>query len=443
MLSIAIPISMQSLITFGVNLMDTIMLGTMGEVALSASSLAGSFYMIYNVFCLGIGCGSGVITAQFWGKRELQPIRDMSSICLKLVFIIGALFTAVTLSFPEQIMRIYTTDPDVIREGARYLRILAVSFVFSGLATAVTQLLRSVNIVKLTLYATIGSFFINIFFNYVFIFGHFGAPRLEVAGAALGTCIARLFEFVVIVGYFVFRDKTVGFRLRHLKGFSRSIFKSYLKAGIPVLISDIIMVVGNNLITIIIGHVGSAFVAANSIATVVTNVVTNLFFGVSNASSIVTGNTIGAGKYREAYQNGITFLTIGFLFGVFGAIVMFFVKMPIINIYNVTEETKLYASQMLIVIALMLPAQVLDHMLTKGILRGGGDTRFLIVGDTVFAYCASAPLGYLAAFVWGLPIWAIYLCLKADTVLKCIMCLWRYFSKKWIKDVTTNERVRI
>lgn len=439
MLTIAIPISLQSMISFGVQLTDTVMLGYFGEVALSASSLAGSFYMIFGCICMGLGCGAAVITAQYWGKREIDPIREMCAICFKVTIIISLVFTFLGIAFPRQIMQIYTTDEAVIESGIRYLRILSIGFLFNGLATAATQILRSVNIVKIALFATIGSFFVNVFFNYVFIFGKLGAPRLEVAGAAIGTVIARVFEFAVICGFVFLRDKTIGMRLRHMRGFSRDMMRKYIKAGVPVLVSDIIMVVGANLVTVIIGHVGAGFTAANSIASVVNNVIMNLFFGISSSSSVITGNLVGEGDYEKAYKYGKGYLIIGIILGIVGGAVLYVIKMPIINIYNVSESTRVYASQMINVLVFMLVFQLLEHTLTKGILRGGGDTRFLIVGDTVFAYVVAAPLGALAAFVWGWPCWAIFMMLKMDQVCKCILCAFRFFSRKWIKDVTVKD----
>lgn len=438
MLTIAIPISLQSMISFCVQLTDTIMLGYFGEAAISASSLASSFYMIYGCICMGLGCGASVITAQYWGKQEIDPIRDMCSICFKATAVISFFFTFIGVAFPRQIMSIYTTDAAVIENGVRYLRILSVGFFFNGLSTSATQVLRSVNIVKVALYSTIGSVFVNIFFNYIFIFGKLGMPRLEVAGAAIGTVIARVFEFAVICGYMFLKDKRIGFRIKHFIGFNGDIFKKYLKAGIPVLISDIIMVLGMNLTTVIIGHVGAEFTAANSISNVVNSVIMNLFFGISSSSSVITGNVVGEGNYKKAYDYGIGYLMIGVVLGVVGGILLFFIKMPIINIYNVSDATKLYASQMITVMSFTMVFQLLDHVLTKGILRGGGDTRFLIFGDTIFAYVVAAPLGALSAFVWGWPCWAIFLMLKMEQVCKCILCGWRFFSKRWVKDVTVK-----
>lgn len=436
MLSIAIPMSMQALVTFCVNLIDTIMLGRVGEVALSASSLGSSFFMIVSVIAMGLGCGSSVITAQYWGKRELEPIRQTAAICLKICVAVALVATAVTAAIPDQIMRIYTTDEAVIAEGAKYLRVLCVSFVLSSMTTCMTALLRSVSVVHVSLFASIGSCLVNVFFNWVFIFGHLGAPALGVTGAAIGTVIARVFECGFVGIYFFVIDRRIGFRVRHLKSWNGAIARTFASVSLPVVISDLIMVLGNTLITIIIGHIGTAMTAANSIASTVNNVVTNLFFGLSNASTILTGNAIGAGKREEAYMEGKTYYALAILIGALGGVVLYLLQGPIISIYRVSEQTRSYTAEMCTVLCCMMPLFLLDHLLTKGTLRGGGDTKFLMLADTVFAYLVAAPLGALSAFYWNAPIWVVYLCLKSDFICKTVVCSIRFFSKKWIKDVT-------
>ncbi len=438
LLAIAIPITLQSMISYGVNLTDTVMLGTFGEIALSGSALANMYYAIFNVICLGLGGGSAVITAQYWGKRETEPIRHMTSILIKLTFAFAVIFAVLAFFLPTQILHIYTNETSIIEAGARFLKILSFAFLFNGLTIAMTNILRTVGIVKLPLYTTIGSFFINIFFNYVFIFGKLGFPKLEIAGSAVGTLLARIFEFLVIGGYLMFKDKVIFFRIKDLIGFDIEMFKRYIKCGLPVLISDFVMVMGGNMTSIIIGHINASFVAASSISGMVNMLVGMLSMGLASASAVITGNTIGTGDTKKAYDQGVTFISMAVIFGLVGGGIVFLVKNPIINIYNVTDLTKDYANQMIMVIVFMFAFQILEGLLTKGVLRGGGDTRFLIVGDTIFTWIASIPLGYMAAFVWGFPIWATFLCLRADQILKSILCLWRFLSKKWIKDVTVD-----
>ncbi len=441
MLAIAIPMSMQSLISFCVNLIDTLMLGKLGEIALSASALGGSFCYIISTVCMGLGGGAGVITAQYWGKKDLNPIRTMTAICIKITVLFGVVLSVLTALFPTAIMRIYTSDAQVIAAGADYVRTLSFSLLLYGLTSSITMILRSVGIVQSTLIASIGACFVNVFFNWIFIFGKLGCPAMGIVGAAWGTNCARLFEFLVIFIHLLFVDKKIGFRVKHLKLFDSDIFRRFIKAGIPVLISDLVFTLGNQLVTIIVGHCGALFTAANSIAGQVSLVLHALFIGVANSSSTLVGNAVGAGDYKRAYDEGKTYLILCLILGCVMACIMAVLKGPVVNFFNVSEETKLYANQMLTIQVILLVITPMGAALSKGILRGGGDTKFLIFGDTFSTY-AVVPFGILTAFVLDCPIWVIYLVLKSEMFLRFTACFIRFLSKKWIKNVTLEAGVK-
>lgn len=440
MLAIAIPMSLQSLISFAVGLIDTLMLGRLGEISLSASSLGNSYCYIISTICMGLGGGAGVITAQYWGKKELDPIRTMTAICIKITILIGAVLSVLTALFPTTIMKIYTADADVIAAGADYLRVLSISMILYGMTSSITMILRSVGIVRSTLTASIGACFVNVFFNWVFIFGKFGCPAMGIIGAAWGTNCARLFEVSVIFIHLLTMDKKIGFRIKHLKLYNSDIFRRFIKAGVPVLISDLVFTLGNQFVTIVIGHCGALFTAANSIANQVSLVLHALFIGVANSSSTLVGNAVGAGDYRRAYDESKTYLVTCLLLGCAAACILAVFKGAVINFFNVTDETKLYAGQMLTVQIALLIITPMGAALSKGILRGGGDTKFLIFGDTFSTY-AVVPFGILVAFVLDCPIWVIYLVLKGEMLLRFTACFIRFLSKKWIKNVTLDTGV--
>ena len=434
--AVAIPIFLQSVITQGVQMADTIMLGRIGETALSGASLANTFINVFLTFCMGLGQGAAVITSQYWGKGETNPIRHMTSILIKIALLLSIIFTLLGVFIPERIMALYANEEDVIVAGAQYLQIIAAGAVFTGLTTAITSVLRSVGTVKLTLYTSLASFFVNIFFNYAMIFGELGFPRLEMRGAAYATVIARILEFSVIFGYLLFKDKDIGFRFRHLFGWDGELFKKYLKVGLPVLLSDGVMAIGYNLVSVVIGHMGKAFIAANSIVAVVNQAVSIASSSMSASASIIIGNTIGSEGMEKAYEHGKTFIALSLTIGVVSGTLLFFIKDFILGFYDLEPLTITYATQMLEVMCVLLVFRCLDSLLSKGVLRGGGDTRFLIIADTVFVWLVSAPMGYLAGLVFNFPVWAVYLCLNLDFVIKDFLVTWRFASKKWLKDVT-------
>ena len=269
MLSIALPISAQQLITVGVNLMDMVMLSSMGDAQLSASALGGQFINLFQIFCMGIGMGASVLTARFWGMKEKTSLQKAVTIMLRVAVAMASVFTFAVLFFPGIVMRMYTPEDTIITYGVTYLRWLLPTYFCIGLSLSCTNVLRSVGQVRIPLLSSIFAFFVNIFCNWVFIFGHLGAPRMEIAGAALGTLIARLFELFFICGYFFFRDNRIGYRLKHLRMRCRDLLGEYIRICLPVFISDGLLALGNNAVAMVMGHIGETFVAANSVTTIV------------------------------------------------------------------------------------------------------------------------------------------------------------------------------
>lgn len=434
---IAIPISLQGLITVGINLMDTVMLSSMGDTQLSASALAGQFINLFQIFCMGIGMGASVLTSRFWGMQDKEGLRKAVTIMLRICLAFASLFTLATLLAPGWIMKIYTGDQENIRYGISYLRWILPTYFCMGLSLTCTIVLRSVGQVKIPLICSILAFFVNIFFNWVFIFGRLGAPRMEIAGAALGTLIARIFELLFICGFFFFKDQKVGYRLRHLRMGCRELVNEYLKISIPVLVSDGLLALGNNSVAMIMGRIGTAFVAANSVTMVVQQLSSVLTQGVSNASGIMTGHTMGRGEYEKAQKQGYTFLGLGFLLGCFAAMVILLLRSPVIEYYQVTAQAKAIAWELMDAISFIIIFQAMNSILTKGVLRAGGDTRFLMLGDILFLWVASIPLGALAGLVWNWPPFWVYTMLKIDQIIKCVWCFFRLRSGKWMKKISS------
>ena len=432
---IALPISAQQLITVGVNLMDTVMLSSMGDAQLSASALGGQFINLFQIFCMGIGMGASVLTARYWGMKELPSLRKAVTIMLRFVLVLSAAFTLMTVLAPAVIMRFYTVEQDIVDYGVTYLRWLIPTYFCIGLSLTCTIVLRSVGQVKIPLWSSIFAFFVNVFFNWVFIFGQLGAPRMEIAGAALGTLIARLFELAFICGHFFFRDKKISYRLRDIRMKCADLTREYFRVCVPVLISDGLLALGNNAVAMVMGRIGKTFVAANSVTTIVQQLSSVLTQGISHASCIITGHTMGRGYMEKAQRQGYTFLGIGLLLGCFAAGVIMLLRGPIINYYQVSDETKAIAWQLMDAISFIVIFQAMNSVLTKGVLRAGGDTRFLMAGDILFLWIASIPLGILAGFVFHwTPFW-IYAMLKIDQVIKCVWCFFRLRSRKWMKKI--------
>ena len=439
MLAIALPISAQQLITVGVNLMDTVMLSSMGDAQLSASALGGQFINLFHIFCMGIGMGASVLTSRFWGMREAPSLRKACTIMLRFVLALSLAFTLATVIMPEQIMRLYTPEEEIIGHGVTYLRWLIPAYFCMGLAQTCTIVLRSVGQVRIPLWSSVCAFFVNIFFNWVFIFGHLGAPRMEIAGAALGTLIARVFELCFICGHFFFRDQRIAYRIRNLFMRCGDLTREYFRVCIPVLISDGLLALGNNAVAMVMGRIGKSFVAANSVTTIVQQLSSVLTQGIANASGIITGHTMGEGDLEKAQRQGYAFLGLGFALGCVAAGLILLLRGPIINYYQVSDETRQIAWQLMDAIGFIVIFQAMNSVLTKGVLRAGGDTRFLMAGDILFLWVASIPLGILAAFVSHWPPFWIYTMLKIDQIIKCVWCYFRLRSRKWMKKISAAQ----
>ena len=437
---LTLPVILQSLITIGINFMDNLMVGSFGETQIAAASFGNQFFGLFQFICMGLGSGAIVMSSQFWGRGELEPMRVAAAIALRVTTVLCALFTLFSVAFPRLILRIFTNDAAVVAVGTPYLRLIGTTFLLTGLSSTVTYLLRSVSSVKIPMIGSLIAFVLNIFFNWVFIFGKFGAPRLEIVGAAVGTVIARVAEFCFICGYFVLRDDKFRFRMRHFLLSGRSLRSQYVKYSVPVLISDFLLGLSLSLTSVIYGHVGAEITAANAIVNSFVQVLTVFNNGISGASAVVIGNTIGEGDIARAKREGNSYVLLAALIGLVGIPILLLLERPYVGLYSIGAATRAMTHSMFVLNCWMMPFMTMAFMTSKGILRGGGDTRFLLLADSSCVWFISLPLGALAGLVWGMsPAW-VYFFLRVEYPLKGLVCLVRYFSGRWIRVIRAGER---
>lgn len=432
---IMIPVMLQQLITVGINFLDNIMVGRFGESQIAAASLGNQVYSLFQFICMGLGSGAIVMSAQYWGAKEKDKLKTVASLALRLTGALSIVFMVIVELFPQQVLYLFTNESGVIADGIGYLRLIGATMLFAGMSSTATYLLRSTGHVKVPLYSSIAAFFINLFFNWVFIFGKFGAPRMEIMGAAVGTVISRAFEFAVIFGYFVLKDENIGFRVRHFFVSGREIIGKYMKYSLPVLVSDTLLGVGLAVTSAIIGHVGAELMAANSIVVSASQLMMVVNVGCAGATAVVIGNSIGENETDRAYREGAAYCVIAVGIGVVMSILMILLKNPYLSLYSINESTIQTAHSLFWCLIITSPLQMLSYITSKGILRGGGDTRFLLFGDISLLWILSIPLGYLGAFVWNLsPFWIFFL-LKLEFTTKGLLCTWRFCTKRWIKVI--------
>ena len=437
-LVLMLPVILQQLITIGVNFMDNLMIGGFGEVSIAAAAFSNQAYAFFQFICMGLGSGAVVMSSQFWGRKETAPMRVTAAMALRVTAAICAVFTLFSMVWPELMLRFFTNDEAVILRGAPYMRLIGATFLLSGLSSTATYLMRSVGKVRIPLIGSAVAFFLNIFFNWVFIFGKLGAPRLELLGAAVGTVIARVFEFLFVFGYFAVKEGSFGFRLRHFLLPGGALRRQYVKFSLPVLFSDTLLGLSLTLVSVIYGHISAEISAANSIAGSLVRLTTVLNSGMSGASAIVIGNTIGEGDRALAKRQGNTYILLSFLFGLVIIPPLLALTEPYMRLYAIQPETAQIARTMLRITFYMLPLQMVAFVISKGILRGGGDTRFLLLADSSCVWFISLPLGALAGFVWHLSPGWVYFLLNVEFPLKGIVCFIRYCTGRWIKEIRAS-----
>lgn len=435
-LGIVVPVTAQQMITVGVNMMDNIMVGQLQETALSGCAAALQIFDMYHFVILGLALGGNILTARFWGAKNREGMNKAITLNYRFAILIAALFTLVCAIAPQGIVSLFSDEADVIAEGVRYLKVSLPCFFLVACCTVTTSTLRNIKQIRIPLYTSIGAFFINIFFNWMFIFGHLGAPAMGIAGAALGTVISRVFEFSVMMGFFLFKDKNLNYNVRNIFRLKcRDLMPEFLKISIPVMISDTLLGLGGSVTVSIIGHMNKVYMSAYSI-TAQTQRMTNMFMvGMCQAASMLTGNTLGEGDKEKAKKQGITLAVIAVGVGVVCAGILLALGPTIISGYNIADETREIAWQFMLAVALFSVIQYEAGILTKGILRGGGDTRFLMVADVLFLWVICVPLGYMAGHVWHWPPFFLFMALRVDHIMKVIICLPRLLGDKWIKKI--------
>ena len=438
-LAIAVPIALQNMISFGVNVMDSVMLGSLGDVAISAANLGGQPFSILMSLGFGLSSGAAVLIAQYWGKKDIDSIREVMCLSMQVITVVSVLFTALVLLFPVQIMGIYTKEPEIIKAAVSYLTLIALSYIPYSISSNYMMNLRGVEQVKVSTCIYGVSFFVNVFFNYVFIFGKFGAPRLEVRGAAVGTVLARWSELIMVLFYMYGYEKVVKFHFGHCFHRCKNVVQSYVTHSLPVVGNELLWGIGFSVTSIIMGHIGTVFVAAHSIGNVLNQLTFVSIVGVANAAAVLTGKTIGEGHRARAQKVANTLLVFSVIMGMFNCIMMLLIRPAFLSIYKITPETYAAAYSVIGVLALLQLVLGVDLTCIVGVLRGGGDCRTAFVFDCGALWCVSIPMGILTGLVLKLPVPLVYIALKLDSPIKAFLGVLRIRSGKWIRNVTVQN----
>lgn len=432
---LVLPMALQNLINVGVTSSDVIMLGRVGEKVLSGASLAGQVYFVMTLIFFGLTSGASVLTAQYWGKHDVNTIEKIMGLSLKIAVIISTSFALVTFCIPETLMKIFSSDEEVIRQGAMYLRIVCWSYIPASITMVYLNVMRSIErvLISTTVYAV--SFFANIGLNAIFIFGLFGVPAMGVKGAALGTVIARIIELSIVI-FYNYRCKDVKFRFGYMLKSEKWLEKDFVSFSMPVVINELLWGLGISANAAILGHLGSAVTAANSVTQVIRQLAMVVCFGLANATAILIGKSIGEGKMEQAKEYGRRFKNLCIVLGLCGSVVVLAMR-PFVSLFmTVSDESLGYMSIMLLIMSYYVVCQSYNTTLIVGIFRAGGDTKFGLYLDGCTMWLGSILMGFLAAFVFKWNVTAVYAIVMCDEVIKAPISTIRYYSYKWLKDVT-------
>lgn len=434
-----IPMALQNLINVGVQAADVFMLGRVGEKVLSGASLAGQIQFIMTLILFGTTSGATVLTAQYWGKKDTRTIEKILGMGM-LIGIGGALAFALAAELiPETLLRIYTNDPEVIAEGVKYLRIVALSYVIMAATQVYLYIMRSIERVVIATVVYGASLIVNIIVNAVLIFGLMGFPKMGIEGAAIGTLISRILGLVIVIWYAKFRNKVVRFHLSDMWNIDKVLLKDFLFYATPVILNELVWGMGSSANTAVIGHLGSAAVAANSVVQVVRELSTVVVFGVSNATAIYLGKTIGERQYELAKAYGRRFAVLSVITGFIAAGIILVSAPAVSRFMTLSPEAKSYLMFMFFVMSYFALCQAINTTLVVGVFRSGGDTRFGLRLDATTMWCCSILLGAIAAFVFRASVPVVYVLLMSDEVIKVPITVKRFLGYKWIKNVTREQ----
>ena len=439
---IALPIALQNLLNFAVGFMDMVMVGALGEEQLSAVTVANQPFQLFMYCLFGLSSGAGVLISQYWGKNDRDTISKVFGIAIKLSMIVGLAVMLVMLFFPEPVMRVFTNEESVIPYGLEYLQVVAFSYIFFAFTSSYLNCIRNVERVRIAVITYSISFFVNVFFNYMFIFGKFGAPELGVKGAAVGTLIARIVEFVIVFVYAFKVEKRIRLRWRYIFKSDKTLLHDFTRISLPVVANEMMWAAAVSAQMAIIGRMGVVAMASVSVVINAVQIMMAVAYGAASATLVITGKYIGARDYETARKGANALVLLNILIAAASAAALVLLRPGFIWMYSINDSLSAATigaiNETLLVAAALMIFQSIATSCIVGVFRGGGDTLFAMWMDIISTWVISVPLGALGGLVWGFSIPLTFLMIRADEIIKAIICLFRLKGGKWLKNVTRD-----
>jgi len=436
LVTLALPIMFQNVISFGINFADNVMVGKLGDKAIAGVYLGGQIQLFLSLLLLGIEGSIMVPATQYWGRRDQKSIRDIIAIGVRFALVFGIIFCIGSFLFTDSILRLFTSDETVIAEGAKFLKVAAFSFLFFSISQSLISSMRSVEMVSIGFYISVISLIIDVFFNYVFIYGNFGAPALGAAGSALATLISRVGEATAMIIYVFKIDRRVRVKFDDFFHINTVLLKDFIRYGAPIIAGQVVWSVNNLTQSWIIGNISPEALAAVSVSNNLFSLANIGMAGFSSAIGIMTGKTVGAGNFDLMKLYAKTVQVFMLALGVFCGIIIFACRSLFISMYNLGPETIRLTGQFLDVLAVMIVGTTYQAGCLAGLVKAGGDTAFVFKNDTIFVFLVVLPSALIALFVFHSSAWIVFACMKCDQILKCFVAVVKINRFKWMKNLT-------
>ena len=438
MFKLAIPIIIQNLLSAAVNSSDVIMLNYVGQSAISAVSLAANYSNILFMVYYGLGTGASLLCAQYFGKKNMQAIHAVEGIALRFSLAISALVALAAFTIPQRMLLLFTSDQELIAIGSSYIRIMGITYLCWGVTEIYLAILRSIGRVTISMTLNMLAFGLNILLNAVFIFGLFGAPKLGVTGVAIATASSRLIQLIACVIVSLL-SKDVKLNPIYMFIRSKTLLNDFIHLSLPALGNDLSWSVAFSMYSVILGHLGTEAVAANSLVTVVRNVGSVFCFAIASAGTILLGRVMGQGELEKSksYASGMLKMTV--VAGAVGGVIVLAVTPFVLRFASLNDTAMHYLKYMLLINSYYIMGSAVNTALIAGVFRAGGDTKFGLICDTIDMWVYAVPLGFFAAFVVKLPVLWVYFLLCTDEFVKWPWVIHHYRKGEWAKNITRED----
>lgn len=434
---ITIPIAGQGLLNNTINFVDTLMIGKLGETTISAVGLANKVFFVFSLLLFGICSGSSILTAQYYGSKDNKNVKKVLGLAVALSIIASLIFLIPSLLNPELVIRIFTTNEETIKIGATYLFIVAIGYPFTAITNSYIAMLRGVNQVKVPVIISSISIVVNVVFNYILIYGKFGAPALGVAGAAIATVLARLVECATLL-IIVYKGKgIIAAKPKEMFHFDSEFLRKYRTTVVPIIFNEFIWGLGVTIYALAYGRMGDNAMAAITITQITEQVLQVLAMSISNAAAVLLGNELGAGKLKEAEEHAKTLIAIQIVLTIIIAILCFVCRDIIIGMFEVSPEVQSHIRKCFLVYIIFLPFRMFNCINVVGILRSGGDTKACLFIDCTSVWFIGIPMAFIGGLVLKQPIYIVYAMVNLEEIYKFILGIIRYRKKIWIKNLVS------